>query len=78
MLSLADVEAIDDDEATAEEQEEAEETAVDLATAAGTIAELRLEIETLRRLETSPATSASSAPTRSGPSSRRSSRTRPR
>ena len=50
-LTLADVEAIDDDEATAEEQEEAEEAAVDLATAARTIAELRLEIGTLRRLE---------------------------
>jgi SNF2 family DNA or RNA helicase len=50
-VSLGDVEEIDDDEATAEEQEEAEETAVDLATAAGTIAELRLEIDTLRRLE---------------------------
>jgi superfamily II DNA or RNA helicase len=50
-ITLADVEAIDDDEATAEEQEVAEETAVDLATAARTIAELRLEIGTLRRLE---------------------------
>ncbi|MEI8334430.1 MAG: helicase-related protein, partial [Chloroflexota bacterium] len=51
-ITLADVEEIDDDEATAEEQEEVEEAAVDLATAARTIAELRLEIGTLRRLET--------------------------
>jgi superfamily II DNA or RNA helicase len=50
-LAIADVEAIDEDEATAEEQEEAEEAAVGLATAARTIAELRAEIETLRRLE---------------------------
>ena len=51
-LTIADIEEIDDDEATAEEAEAAEETAVDLATAASTIAELRLEIERLKELET--------------------------
>jgi SNF2 family DNA or RNA helicase len=50
-LTVADIEEIDDDEATAEEAEAAEETAVDLATAASTIAELRLEIERLKQLE---------------------------
>ncbi len=50
-LTIADIEEIDDDEATAEEAEAAEETAVDLATAASTIAELRLEIERLKELE---------------------------
>jgi SNF2 family DNA or RNA helicase len=50
-LTIADVEEIDDDEATAEEAEAVEETAVDLATAASTIAELRLEIERLKQLE---------------------------
>jgi SNF2 family DNA or RNA helicase len=50
-LTIPDVEAIDDDEATAEEAEAAEETAVDLATAARTIAELRVEIARLRELE---------------------------
>jgi superfamily II DNA or RNA helicase len=50
-LSISDVEAIDDDEATSEEAEAAEETAVDLATAASTIAELRLEIVRLQQLE---------------------------
>ena len=50
-LTIPELEAIEDDEATAEETEAAEETAVDLATAARTIAELRLEIERLRELE---------------------------
>jgi hypothetical protein len=50
-ITIADIEEIDDDEATAEEAEAAEETAVDLATAASTIAELRLEIERLKELE---------------------------
>jgi len=50
-LTIAELEAIEDDEATAEETEAAEETAVDLATAARTIAELRREIERLRELE---------------------------
>ena len=50
-ITIADIEEIDDDEATAEETEAAEETAVDLATAASTIAELRLEIERLKELE---------------------------
>ena len=50
-ITITDIEGIDDDEATAEEAEAAEETAVDLATAASTIAELRLEIERLKELE---------------------------
>jgi SNF2 family DNA or RNA helicase len=50
-ITVADIEEIDDDEATADEAEAAEETAVDLATAASTIAELRLEIERLKELE---------------------------
>ncbi|MGO9207851.1 MAG: helicase-related protein [Candidatus Limnocylindrales bacterium] len=41
----------DPDDATAAEAEEVEESAVDLATAARTITELRAEIETLRGLE---------------------------
>jgi superfamily II DNA or RNA helicase len=41
----------DPDDATAQETEDTEETAVDLATAAHTIAELRVEIATLRELE---------------------------
>ena len=54
-ISIPDVEANEDDEATAEETEAAEEAAVDLATAANTIAELRIEIARLKELETQAA-----------------------
>ena len=52
-ISLADIEEEldDDEEATAEETEQLEEQTVDVATAARTIEELRLEIESLDRLE---------------------------
>ena len=52
-ISLADIEdeLEDDEEATAEETEQLEEKTVDVATAARTIDELRLEIESVTRLE---------------------------
>ena len=50
-LSSAAIEDLEDDEATAEETEELEEKLVDLASAASTMDELRLEIEALRLLE---------------------------
>ena len=52
-ISLADIEdeLEDDEEATAEETEQLEEKTVDVATAARTIEELRLEIESVARLE---------------------------
>ena len=52
-ISLADIEdeLEDDEEATAEETEQLEEKTVDVATAARTIEELRLEIESVTRLE---------------------------
>lgn len=50
-LLLDEDDLADLDEATAEEVEELEEILIDQATTADTIAELRLEMETLRRLE---------------------------
>ncbi len=52
-ISLADIEdeLEDDEEATAEETEQLEDQVVDVATAAHTIEELRLEIESVTRLE---------------------------
>jgi SNF2 family DNA or RNA helicase len=50
-LSIPDIEAIEDDEATADEAEAAEEEAADAATAARSIPELQREIARVRQLE---------------------------
>ena len=50
-LTQDELEALDEDEATAEEREEAEDAVADEATAASTIEDLRVEIDILRELE---------------------------
>ena len=65
----------DDDDLNAEEQENLEETLIDEATAAKTIAELEAEIVILKGLKSRPRPSSPPARTASGMSSRRSCRT---